>query len=465
MLIGPKNNFGYQLVNLKHSCNDALLMREPAMLFSLLFSLFFSTPVFAKDECYELLRFPETERSLYSGDIDAAQEWLEARMGAATPLGFNDYLAQNGLSVITISDSDRKTWLGRYALAQWQRLSSLNHLQRMAALAAELRTLAPGDSRPVQVFNAQTELNNLSAINLERMLRRLDELHPIQSSEEDRAQALIQKWNLSFHLIARHSGVVARSVNPPLVSPHELSRLDLAEEDPDYYSNFVGGSRTVRFQLVATDDRRGPYNLGSFVPKTAVRLKKEFAEENGFYVPAFENIMSLMNFMGEWEPQAMTDQLRFMQFSLPSGITTVKQLRKHFTPDKIGFYFPKKDLYARGALLRGHLRNFVLNAADGETFYRAAFRRFLTVASRYEFRISDLNQVWERPGGAQQIWNGPFMEFLGFSGVSFRVPSSVPPTQYTIIRKEPHPARAPDYSGQERQMPWDSRRLDHNLKP
>jgi len=434
------------------------------MIFTLLISLFMSAPAQAKDECYELLRFPQTERDYHSRDVDNAFTWIEKHMTDQTPLGFNDFLAQNGLSIVTLSESDRKVWLGRYALSEWQRMGSLNHQQRMAALTVELRKLSPGEVQPVQSFNAQADLNNLSARNLERMLKRLDELHPISDADLMRAQRLIVKWDLKFHLLAPHHDLSVNGLNPPLLSPHDFNEMDLTKSDPDFYSDFVGGSMSVGFNLIATNNQFAPFNLGSFVAKASARLKDDFAWENGFYVPEFTNILALMNFLGEWQPEAIEEQLRFMQLSLPSSVKTVKDLRNHLTPDKLGYYFPNKHLYANGAVLRRHLKDFVLNAADGEVFFRTAFRRFLAVASRYHFRISDLDHIWDRPGGAQQIWRGPFMEFLGFDSVAFRVPGSVPPTRYSIVRKEPHPARTPNYTG-DYQSPGDSRRLDHNAKP
>lgn len=313
----------------------------------LLFILLMGAPAHAKNECYELLLFSGAAPIYFSGDVDSAQEWIREHVGGNRPVGFNEYLLQNGLNELTISFEDRNTWLGKFALSQWQRLSSINHNQRMAALSAELKKMSKSDGNAVQNFSARSELDELSAANLQRMLQRLDELHPIDDADTKRAAGALKEWNLKFHHLAPHSGVLAQSVNPPMLSPVEMQRLGLSDSEYDYYSEFVGGSNTVAFELTATDQKNGIYNLGSHVAKSSLRLQDEFAGKNGFYIPKFSNILSLMNFIEEWEPAALEEQLRFMKFALPSEVDSVKALRTYLSPEKLEVYFPAQGLYHR----------------------------------------------------------------------------------------------------------------------
>ncbi|MBX3022222.1 MAG: hypothetical protein KF799_11160 [Bdellovibrionales bacterium] len=431
---------------------------------TLLITLALSFPAHAKMECYRLLSAP-ADLPAGSSDILPAAEWIQSRLHGRPPNGFGLFLAEHGQSLVNLNEIEREVWLGQFTLVEWKHLSQINHPQRMAALAVELRKLSPGPERATPSFDGESELNALSAANLQRLLARLDELYPPGEVPAEHLLPLTEKWQgLQFHRLRNVQVTTPISSSPPILSPREFSRLGLQDPDIDYYSALVGESQSVPFQIIATDTHYGTYNLGSMISRNSIRLDDSFARANGFYLPELNGTLDLIKLLEKWAPEALEEQLHSMRFDLPEKVKTVAQMRRYLTPNRVSAVFPELELFKNAGVLRRALKGFVLNDEDGKTFLRAAFLRFLEEESKDTYAFNDLMGSWDKPGGAQRIFGAEFLEFLGWSGVQFRVPISVAATDYSVVRKQAHPNRGPRY-GQERQKPWDSRRLDHGLKP
>lgn len=458
------------------------------MLIRIAFALFASVPAFAQTqsfECYELLSFTpaatEEPNALYA---ETAGHWMFERMTNSEPPGFAEFLADNGKSVLTIKEKERQRWIGYFALSEWSRWNKINDRQREAALSAELTKLRPaGGDRGVLAFNGRAQLNALSTANLSRMLKRLDELYPQPEVAPEKLQALAPLEDADFNFLHNAPSELTLSRNPPLISPREMSRLKLNEtpsmlESNDMFyasvvgetkspenQNAVGESQTVGFTLAVSERTRGPYNRGALVPRDSIRLKDDFADQ-GFVLPAFSSVNQLFGLIKAWAPEFMERQRRSMRFSLPNDVTKDQtSFDKFMDPLRVKTYFPDERLYDTTPIIREALGTLVLNRTDAEVFLRAAFRRFLEVTAVDDYEYVELLKEMKKVGGAQRIWNAQFIDFLKWPDVALRVPVSVPPTAYTIIRKEPLPNPRPYEDWDTSQKPWDSRRLDHTSKP
>jgi hypothetical protein len=210
----------------------------------------------------------------------------------------------------------------------------------------------------------------------------------------------------------------------------------------------------------------GPYSLNAQVPYDALRLNDALAEEAGFVLPNFSSANALMTFFNSWEPELIEKVRRENRMSLPSQISDARSFLTYLDPMRIKEVFPDSSAYDRLSTLRERLINYVLTEPDAKELLRWAFERWLvSVAADDPSEFGRILKEFRIPTGPQAIFARRFMPALGLGDLALRVPLAVGPQSYSILEIEnkvhdPFPGPPPPHRNK-----WDSRRLDHDLKP
>jgi len=350
---------------------------------------------------------------------------------------------------------------------QWQIWRTATPAAREGHLGAELMELAPESGETVHPWSQRERLHTLSAANLKRLQAQIIERFPVAKSASPEVMQAVRSMaeNINFHYLRPYRPKRETGAHPPLPSPRELHRLNM-NINPSFYSTLVGHSRSVGFSVVATKAGIAPYSLNAQIPHSALRLRDDFATENGFVLPEFSNAIELLSFFREWEPGWLEPLKQQSRYSLPHGIKTVDQFLSYLSPDRIQQVFPDASAYTRLALLRERLHRYVLSESDARRLLLWAFERYLLFqATENPAHFRHLQTEFRLPAGPQNIYAREFLTALGLPRLSLRVPLSVPSAAYSVLRIEPMAYNPfPDY-GFKAQPRWDSRRLDHNSKP
>ncbi|NJL25404.1 MAG: hypothetical protein HC902_09655 [Calothrix sp. SM1_5_4] len=200
---------------------------------------------------------------------------------------------------------------------------------------------------------------------------------------------------------------------------------------------------------------------------TAARLEPEFARDEGLIAPRFENLLQMITFFMQWEPEAVDELIRHNFMSLPSSIRSAHDLVRYLTPERVGLAFPPHTYPDRLAPLRTRLHGYLLTTSDGEDFMRSAFEHYLTylaVTSETEFKI--ISGDWERVSAhLPKVLAARVLPFWGWPGFSLRTPVAVAPTEYRVLRADANGAPLRANRGLGFPLPWDSRRLDPDVMP
>jgi hypothetical protein len=397
----------------------------------------------ARTSCFQLLTFNPQSGTFSERELGAASVWLEEHMLMAPP--------PEGVEP------------NRYVLQQWDRWRMVNQSQRDAALGVEMQKLSRAAGSGVLEFSGDAHLTRLSAANRDRLIGKLREMFPIMHAVDSNvaAQAKEMAAGLKINWL-RQMKLNSQGINPPIASPAELRRLSILSNEDDFYSSLVDGSSGVSFDLMATSGNHPADVLGTHIFHDHVRVSDPFARENGYVLPRLRSGLDLIRFMANWDPAALEDLIRYQRYSFPPDVRTAKDLIDYVkTPSEFDALFPPGFLYSSATPLRLHLKSFLMTEEDAAAFLRAAFEHFLLDRSITPEDFRALAAEWSKPGGAQRILAGKFLPYLGWPGMTLRVPISVPPGEYTIIRKDMTGAVPTAMPHQLR----DSRRLDHNTMP
>jgi len=351
-------------------------------------------------------------------------------------------------------------------LRNWRVWTTTTKQARTANLALELSKISPKSNAPVFSLNAREDLKALSAANLERLKAKLNEHYPATTPPDPLIQAQIREMSesIQFQYLSRRYANKETGMSPPLVSPRELAKFDL-NFAPGYYSKLVGDSPSVAFNLVVTKKDTAPFSLNTQITHDAYRLNDTLAAEEGFFVPNFSNVLSLLRFFADWEPDLLDQVFKQSRLSLPLEIDTLEKFWSYLEPTRVKQVFPDTRAYEQLATLREHLHRFVLTQSDLRLFVLWAFERYATLVSADQDDFNRLRHEFSLTAGVQKVMAVNFKEFLGMGDLVLRVPLAVGPQSYTILRVEER-AYSPSLDRNfTPQSPRDSRRLDHDSKP
>lgn len=336
----------------------------------------------------------------------------------------------------------------------------------MAALNLELDKLSSVPTSNVIQVGRSDRLSELSSANLRRMTKQLDRIYPVPT-EILRDRDLIAKTSKvvilpRFVYLSTMEAPKGSAHFAPLVSALQLRNLGLQEREPGFYQQLVQNSATTGFRVFAAADKE---DLSSVVHHDTFLLNSAFATQNGFVLPTFSDANDLLQFFKTWDPEALENLRKYLRFSLPQETTSVDQMLEYLEPARATQFFSAESAFSSLTPLRTRLSQFVLSETDARTFLRRAFQRFLLYIA--SFNRDTFEQVTSHlksnPKTVTSLFEGDFMKSLGMSGLSLRVPLSVSPTAFTIIRHEPAVTRLlTDFGAQPQALP---QRLDHDLMP
>lgn len=415
---------------------------------TVLFFVFSAEARFSR--CAYLL--PDSGRTVQTPDatrLATAEAWLDAYEGE--PTGLERYLEDHDLTRSTLAPSLLKRAAASYALERWQRWNEVNQEQRDAAAGLELRMLLGPSGSTVIPFDGNYLVTSQSRANRDRLLERARALFPLlnEAPPATAARARAMAADIRLHYLRPHD-LRATGAYPPLASPAELRRFGLRERAESYYSRLIGGSPSVGFDLWATRFSERAFNLGSHLALDTLRLDDDFASSAGFVLPHLNGPLDLLRVMAKWSPRSLDQLAHAMRYSLPHSVRTGPELLAYaesVNPETL-FGDP-----ARLAPLRERLADLFMVTDDAEDFLRQTFERYLLwSAERDAAGFRALVREFGQVGGAQRLFRREFLGELGWSGISLRVPTSVPVSQFTILRAEglgtnpgfrhvPHPGR------------------------
>jgi hypothetical protein len=349
---------------------------------------------------------------------------------------FKDFLAANGVDFNTIKESSDQLneWSARFIAQRWEAWSAVNDLQRDAALTAEWIDLSPSrDSRGDNIlqFSARHALFVQSHQNLERLLARLPALIPLKSEPspalEHEVTQISQELNL--HFLGTRTTSLSPAVQPPLVSPRELEKLGL-EFPLTSYAQLIGRTETsvaLRGVGVRAKDGERPYI--SHMYDESFEIEPEYAQAQGFVLPALTSSKSFYGFFEIWDPPALEELVRFNRIHLPSDIERFDDLKMHELRNGGKPLFTPAEYHRALTPLRQRLHLYVLTVPDATLFLRAALKRYILhhaeLGDHGDFKLIMMSLA--RETGAQRFINGEFLKDLGWGeGFTLRVPISVP---------------------------------------
>jgi hypothetical protein len=402
-----------------------------------LITVLLSVSAVAKDSCAVLMENDVGGKFQDSPEMVAlfqAQQWLV------------DYGRDN-------PSSDESVSLYR----SWQRWNTINDQQRDHTLALELKLISPPAEGNLFLWNGQAKLNELSKANLKRMLLQLKARHHqfADSGFEQPAADAARLVRLSYSL-----SLPARpldGVTPPLPAPRELLKAGLQSSSEDYYSTLLSGSPSAAFRM--------KLNSGS-ARGTAIYLRDDVARTQGFVVPHFDNIESVMAFFATWDSEALDRLVRYNRMSLPFSVKTGHDLLDYFEFGAIGMdqVFPP-GVPEKLSVLRERLKDYVLTEQDAHVFVREAFQLYaaslaLTKPASYS-RLTSALRSHETILPGDRLFR-EFFAFIGIPGLDVRVPVAARASDYSIEREAPKTQgfREPFHGLNSFQ-----RRVDHNSKP
>lgn len=382
---------------------------------SIVLALLMSVSVFAKNDCMKIVvndegtQFDEPPDSQI---IDQAEQWL-----------------------YNLGDYNASLEKGLLVYRSWQRWNSVTSDQRNQMLAIELKLISPGVSRPGQLvsLDGRGRLNELSALNLKRMLLQLRIRHPdiaelLQSSRFSRQADVISQTVRVVYTAPLLSRIDAQTA-PPIPSPREMIRSQIFTQRTDLYSQMLSGAPSASLAVrLASGNDSAPAGL---------YLREDVAKADGFFMPAFEVPEEIIAFFAVWDPQALDELYIENQMSFPAKVNTGLKMIEHFKNS--GVYidqvFPP-DKPEKLRVLREKLKDYVLNEQDGRTFIREAFKFYtLFLAEKKQAIYTNLSgQLYSKL--SHEILRG-FFDFIDFPGLTLRIPVAAKSSDYFVVRETP----------------------------
>jgi hypothetical protein len=396
-----------------------------------------SVSALAKDPCAVLMENEAGGKFQDNPDMVAlfqAQQWL-ADYGHADP------------------SSEESVSLYR----NWQKWNTVNDQQRDHTLALELKLISPPADGNLFLWNGRAKLNELSKANLKRMLLQLKIRHPEAANPGfERSAAAVGRmvdFSYSMPLPARPLD----GVTPPLPGARELLKNGLQSSREDYYSTLLKGAPSAAFRMKLN---------GGHARSPGVYLRDDVARTQGFVVPHFDNVESLIAFFATWDIEALDQVVRHNRMSFPFAVKTGRDMINYFQTNTIGVdqIFPP-EAPEKLSVLREKLKDYVLTDDDARTFMREAFQLYTITIARTQpahySRLVSASQGHDKIAQGDQIFR-KFFEFMELPGLDLRVPVAAKASDYSIEREAPvnHDFREPFNS-----LNSFKRRVDHNGKP
>lgn len=315
--------------------------------------------------------------------------------------------------------------------------------QRQMVTALEVQKLKPPTPDNVHFIDATASLRELSQINLEALKHRLGypELKKINRGRLEKIQAMAQSLK-SIAVIKRNS-----EVDGP-VTP-----------TPDFYSNLVGGSKTVGLKLIVTPEPHRLHTLAGQISSDHNRANADFIRDFAFVLPNFSSAKSLIKFFEMWDPAALSEVIQVNRYNLPVNVRTAEQFQ-HYISSHSAIVFPETALYPRLAPLRERLHQYLLTPEDAEKFVRHAVELYMVLSVEQGLKpFGKLEELFNSPGGPGYFYSEA-MKLVGWTeGVAVKAPLNLP--HYLILRR----SEVLPLAHSRVRSPMDSRRLDHKGQP
>jgi hypothetical protein len=369
----------------------------------------------------------------------------------------------------TVVLAQAQQWLADYGHAKssneesvsfyrhWQKWNTVNEQQRDHTLALELKLISPPADGNLFLWNGRDKLNKLSKTNLKRMLLQLKIRHPetADSTFDPSAEAISQSVRLSYSI--PHPARPLNGVTPPLPSPRELLKNGLHLSGEDYYSTLLNGSPSSAFSVkLNTGSARGP----------AIYLRDDVAQAQGFVVPHFDNVESLIAFFEIWDIQALDEVVRANRMSFPFTVKTGRQMLDYFQTNAIDIdqIFPPQAP-EKLSVLREKLKDYILTDEDARTFIREAFYLYTIVLARTQptscAHLASALRDKKKMASGDRLFR-KFFEFIEIPGLDLRMPVAASASDYTI-----EPEASAEYGFRPPLSGLNSfqRRVDHNSQP
>jgi hypothetical protein len=293
------------------------------------------------------------------------------------------------------------------------------------------------------------------------MQERLQAIFPVSASTlSDRARVeSIQKIvdSMTFVYVAPLNKGLSGAAMPAVASPMQLGKLGLKPAiTKDYYSAVVGGSVTSEFSLMVTKSET--VDLSGQINADKARLDAGLAAREGVFVPRFASAEDVISLFSVWDPPALEALRKHLQFSLPGQTRSVDEMMVFLDPAHSDRFFSEENVFQRLAPLRMRLNEFVLSEPDGQKFLRQALRLYLLHLADFAPQSFDklMDGFETHPEILNALFSKDLMSSMGLSGLSLRIPLSVGPKNYTVLRHDrdsnayvrqltepPSPARAP----------------------
>lgn len=403
----------------------------------ILITLLLSGSAFAKDSCAVLLENETGGKFQEAPDAVAltqAEQWL------------TDYGRANPSNEESVS-------LYRH----WQKWNTVNNQQRDHALALELKLISPPTEGSLFLWNGRAKLDELSKTNLKRMLLQLNIRHPEAANSEFEQPADTVSHLLHLSYSTPRPARLLDGVTPPLPSPRELLKSGLRLSEEDYYSTLLNGSPSAAFRVkLSTGSTRPP----------AIYLRDDVAQSQGFVMPHFDNVESLIAFFEVWDIEALDEVVRANRMAFPFTVKTGRQMLNYFQTNVIGLdqVFPPQAP-ERLSVLREKLKDYVLSEEDARTFFREAFHLYTihlaqTQPTSYAHLASALRDKKTMASGDRLFRK--FFEFIEIPDLDLRIPVAATAADYTIERRM---RTGYDFRTPIRVLNPFQHRVDHDSKP
>lgn len=319
-----------------------------------------------------------------------------------------------------------------------------NPRQRQMAQGLELLKLKPPEAGNLRVMVVDEEIKELSRSNLTRLLSEIPEPPLIRLSPEDRARLEEMTASLSF------LGVLPLA--PEMIGP--------IEPTADFYSQLIGGSKTVGVKVVATPTPTRLESLQGILYKDHIRADADFVRQFGFVVPGFANASQVWNFYNQWQPDVLPEIVKRNRYNLPAQIKTPEEFAQYLsTPGVAAQVFPDHALPDRLAPAKENLHRYLLTVPDAEVFYRHALLVYLQLKIEVGYNsMNDIERLWRIPGQAGLLLQNALQAYGWPEGAEIRLPLNLP--RYYILRYSEIRPKDP-----RTEFRKDSRRLDHKQMP
>lgn len=286
-----------------------------------------------------------------------------------------------------------------------------NEVQRLLALSLELKKISPPSESKFHEGNPLPRLNELSEQNSNRLLESsLRSRYRLPSAVGKRIEQLSN--DLDFFAVTNRASQFADR----------------------YYDNLLGSRHAVPFRVVVLKRGRPVEELAQSINMELISVKTSLLEKYGLVLPYFSTTYRLFKFFGNWQPEKVDDVVTANRYNLPIDVTDQISLRRYLTPDRLFQTFPDDKIRDRLAPLRESLHHYAMTFTDAEKTWRLVLQNFLMQMIRDgEYTIEDIEERWMEIGGPNRFM-AQAQDWLGYEGLTVRIPLTVSPKDYYILR-------------------------------